>query len=263
MTSEAMAASHTGSPTDAASGAPGGAAKAAHDRSVLSIKSKLFLAFCAMAGLTILAAAIAWYAFVAIERSVDRITTESVPAMALSLRLAEMSTEIAATAPALMASVNQEARIAAQTKLEARSEELADLMHDLKATGIEPDTEASLVAIQEEIAQQLGGLNAAVKERLSLKVQREHRSADIAAAHGQLVESLEPLVDDAVFSLVISGEDLTARGTEAITGLVETGAQTVSRALGVPVYLGEVTQATMLLVILGMFLLQRYRIRRA
>ena len=45
-------------------------------------------------------------------------------------------------------------------------------------------------------------------------------------------------------------------------GLVETGAQTVSRALGVPVYLGDVTQATMLLVILCMFLLQRYRIRR-
>ena len=46
-------------------------------------------------------------------------------------------------------------------------------------------------------------------------------------------------------------------------GLVDTGAQTVSRALGVPVYLGEITQATMLLVTLGMFLLQRYRIRRA
>lgn len=45
-------------------------------------------------------------------------------------------------------------------------------------------------------------------------------------------------------------------------GLVDTGAQTVSRALGVPVYLGEITQATMLLVALGMLLLQRYRIRR-
>jgi ABC-type uncharacterized transport system permease subunit len=45
-------------------------------------------------------------------------------------------------------------------------------------------------------------------------------------------------------------------------GLVDTGAQTVSRALGVPVYLGEVTQATMLLVALGMFLLRRYRLRR-
>lgn len=45
-------------------------------------------------------------------------------------------------------------------------------------------------------------------------------------------------------------------------GLVDTGAQTVSRMLGVPVYLGEVTQATMLLVALGMFLLRRYQLRR-
>ncbi len=45
-------------------------------------------------------------------------------------------------------------------------------------------------------------------------------------------------------------------------GVIDTGAQTVSRALGVPVYLGEVTQATMLLVTLAMFLLQHYRIRR-
>ncbi len=55
---------------------------------------------------------------------------------------------------------------------------------------------------------------------------------------------------------------LGAGASALFFGLVETGAQTVSRALGVPVYLGEVTQATMLLVILGMFLLQRYRIRR-
>lgn len=56
---------------------------------------------------------------------------------------------------------------------------------------------------------------------------------------------------------------LGAAASALFFGLVETGAQTVSRALGVPVYLGEVTQATMLLVILGMFLLQRYRIRRS
>ncbi len=45
-------------------------------------------------------------------------------------------------------------------------------------------------------------------------------------------------------------------------GLIDTGAQTLSRAMGVPVYLGQVTQAIMLLVALGMFLLQRYRIIR-
>lgn len=45
-------------------------------------------------------------------------------------------------------------------------------------------------------------------------------------------------------------------------GLIDTGAQTVSRAMGVPVYLGEFAQAVMLLVALGMYLLQRYRIVR-
>ncbi len=46
-------------------------------------------------------------------------------------------------------------------------------------------------------------------------------------------------------------------------GLIDTGAQTVSRALGVPIYLGNVVQATLLLVTLSMFVLQNYRIRRA
>jgi len=44
-------------------------------------------------------------------------------------------------------------------------------------------------------------------------------------------------------------------------GLIDTGAQTVSRALGVPVYLGDVIQATLLLTTLSFLLLQRYRIR--
>ncbi len=45
-------------------------------------------------------------------------------------------------------------------------------------------------------------------------------------------------------------------------GLIDTGAQTVSRVLGVPVYLGDVVQSTLLLVTLAMLLLQNYRIKR-
>ena len=39
-------------------------------------------------------------------------------------------------------------------------------------------------------------------------------------------------------------------------GLIDTGSQTVSRTLGVPAYLGDVLQATLLLVTLAMLLLQ-------
>jgi simple sugar transport system permease protein len=45
-------------------------------------------------------------------------------------------------------------------------------------------------------------------------------------------------------------------------GLIDTGAQTVSRVMGVPVYLGDVVQSTLLLVTLSLFVLQNFRIRR-
>jgi ABC-type uncharacterized transport system permease subunit len=45
-------------------------------------------------------------------------------------------------------------------------------------------------------------------------------------------------------------------------GLIDTGAQSVSRALGVPIYLGNMVEAVLLLVTLSVFVLQDYRIRR-
>lgn len=45
-------------------------------------------------------------------------------------------------------------------------------------------------------------------------------------------------------------------------GLIETGAQSVSQVLGVPIYLGNVVEAALLLVTLSMLILQHYRIRR-
>ena len=85
------------------------AAARKHDgRAALGIKAKLFLAFGGMAMLTGIASAVAWYAFTDIDRSVTRITAESIVGMAASLRLAEKSAEITATAPALIASRNEE-----------------------------------------------------------------------------------------------------------------------------------------------------------
>src|SRR5512133_3074571 len=79
---------------------PAGGSSSAGKQS-FGIKGKLFLAFGVMALLTIIGSLVAWYAFTNIESSVKRITSESVPGMAASLRLAEKSAEIAATAPAL------------------------------------------------------------------------------------------------------------------------------------------------------------------
>jgi ABC-type uncharacterized transport system permease subunit len=86
---------------------------------------------------------------------------------------------------------------------------------------------------------------------------------EIAGIHYHLIDAISPgfgytgILIATLGSLSAWGVTLAA----LLIGLIDTGAQTVSRALGVPVYLGDVIQATLLLVTLGVLLLQRYRLR--
>lgn len=86
---------------------------------------------------------------------------------------------------------------------------------------------------------------------------------EIAGIHYHLIDAISPgfgytgILIATLGSLSAWGVTLAA----LFIGLIDTGAQTVSRALGVPVYLGDVIQATLLLVTLAVLLLQRYRLR--
>ena len=86
---------------------------------------------------------------------------------------------------------------------------------------------------------------------------------EIAGIHYHLIDAISPgfgytgILIATLGSLSAWGVTLAA----LFIGLIDTGAQTVSRALGVPVYLGDVIQATLLFVTLAVLLLQRYRLR--
>lgn len=86
--------------------------------------------------------------------------------------------------------------------------------------------------------------------------------SEVAGIHYHLIDALSPgygytgIIVATLGTLSSWGVALAA----LFIGLIDTGAQTVSRALGVPVYLGDVIQATLLLVTLAFLLLQRYRI---
>ena len=203
-----------------------------HDgKAALGIKAKLFLAFGGMAMLTGGASAVAWYAFTDIDRSVTRITAESIVGMATSLRLAEKSAEITATAPALIASRNEEERVQEQEKLVQRLNELSAVTEGLKATGVAEARLANLIDIEGKIATELKALDGAVEQRLRLSAQRETAVADLAVLHTKFQDVLEPLVDDAGFDLVTTSEEVTAKSKEAITGLVEGGVNALEALL--------------------------------
>src|SRR5262249_58442933 len=72
-----------------------------HDgKAALGIKAKLFMALGGMTMLTVGASAVAWYAFTDIDRSVARITAESIVGMAGSLPPAPKKAESNGAAPA-------------------------------------------------------------------------------------------------------------------------------------------------------------------
>ena len=137
---------------------PEAAARVPAGRTVFGIQAKLLLAFFSMAGLTMIASAVAWFAFMEVGRSVTHITTDSVPAMSLFQRLAEKSAQIAAAAPALMASATQEERVQEQASLEEREKELAALMEDLQGTEINPDRISRLTDIQKQFHHKFCGI---------------------------------------------------------------------------------------------------------
>lgn len=87
--------------------------------------------------------------------------------------------------------------------------------------------------------------------------------SEVAGIHYHLIDAISPGYGYTGIIIATLGA-LNAWGVALAAlfiGIIDTGAQTVSRALGVPAYLGDVIQATLLLVTLGMLLLQSYRIR--
>lgn len=87
--------------------------------------------------------------------------------------------------------------------------------------------------------------------------------SEIAGIHYHLIDAISPGYGYTGILIATLGA-LNAWGVALaalFVGLIDTGAQTVSRALGVPAYLGDVIQATLLLVTLGLLLVQNYRLR--
>jgi simple sugar transport system permease protein len=89
-------------------------------------------------------------------------------------------------------------------------------------------------------------------------------AGEVAGIHFHLIDAIsDGLGYSGIVIATLGGLNPFGTGIAALfMGLIDTGAQTVSRTLGVPVYLGDVVQSTLLLVTLALFVMQNFRIRR-
>jgi len=198
----------------------------------LGIRAKLFLAFLGFAVLTVAACVVAWLIFTTIERAVDRVTEESVPGMVDALAMSKTVADISASAPALFASSNQEELAAERATLDGEINSFTEIAAALGRAG-RYEGERPIADAAVDLLTALDGLAESVETRLALQRRRESISADLHEAHTKFNETLEPLVDDAVFNLVITGEKVMADNTESINNLVDDGASRIDHLLSI------------------------------
>lgn len=89
-------------------------------------------------------------------------------------------------------------------------------------------------------------------------------ASEVAGIHFHLVESISGGAGNTgiIVATLAALNPLGVIPSALFIGLIDTGAQSVSRALGVPIHLGDVVQAMLLLIILATSLFQNYRLRR-
>ncbi len=207
------------------------AAASSAARTRFGIKAKLLLAFAALAGLTAVASAVAWLVFEDTGRAATHLARESLPRIETALTLAQTSGEIAVAAPALMAARSQAERIGEQARLASHTRALEALIQEVEATPGSLLVSERLSTLFHSLVLHLADLDQAIERRLDLQSDLADRVGTLASVHARFLTAIEPIVDDAVFDLVLQGDALTDEGAEALTTLVDDGVGTVDRLL--------------------------------
>src|ERR1043166_1235362 len=187
----------------------------------IGVNAKLQGAFGAVAILTVIAAAVAIFAFSATERGFERVSGHEVPVMTDALRLSAVSGEISAGAARFGSTKTgaERAPIAATIALKRR--QLAVLMDQLRGGRGASPAFATVETASQRLTANLAALEEAVTERSRLRARLEAELDAVHRAHARIGEKLTPIVDDSYFDDVMTPEDVGKSG-ERVKGLIAT-----------------------------------------
>ena len=181
-----------------------------------TIRARLYLAFGFAAALTIIGAWVAFYEFTVIGSTTNEIVSRSLPATAVSLRLAEQASSLVSSGPRLMTAGSDKVRAEILADISKQEESLEAGIAQLKALGIAntDDIETSRKAL----AQLLQTLNQSVSNRITMSNERSYLASSVRAAHEAFLLALTPAIDDANFDLMMNAKQ---EGAAAVEGRLE------------------------------------------
>ena len=171
-----------------------------------TIRARLYLAFGAAAGMTVIGSLFALFAFTTIGATLSEIVFRSMPATVESMRLSQDTSDLVAFAPRLMAAEDESHRAEIASEIAAQSRNLKVRIDRLRALNASQSAEIADTLdrsmARAAMDERLNALSQAVADRIQISTQRRTLALAVRKAHENLLEAITPAIDDANFDLM-------------------------------------------------------------
>lgn len=159
------------------------------------IRVRLFLAFVAVAILSVVACALGWLSYDRLGGTLDEFAESHLPALGVAAKLAEEGGAINATAPILAGSRTEEEMDAIRDALGRRLTTLRALTDAMEGgvPGLRP--------VVDSLGRNLAELDGTVRRRLALARRNQEAIERLRWLHADFLDELDPLVADARFNI--------------------------------------------------------------
>jgi methyl-accepting chemotaxis protein len=214
------------------------------------IRAKLFLAFAAVSGTTVVAGVAGWLMFAQVRELFHDVSGRNIPEIIATLGLQTETQTLAASAPAMLAVQSQDQRTSELAALKARQQNITQRLDAI--SGLNSDSQAAdnLKALNAAINAKLAALDGVVDERLKLSARSDEIRKGAVGAQAKINEVLLPALEQAQQDVMmvsmtaggdanqstmtllklVSREVPVSQGFADLVGLVNRGAGALDRA---------------------------------
>ncbi|MDR6772333.1 ATP-binding protein [Azospirillum sp. BE72] len=159
------------------------------------IRARLFLAFVAVAVLSVAACVLGWLSYDRLGGTLDEFAESHLPALGLAAKLAEEGGAIIATAPILAGSRTE-------AEMDAIRDTLGRRLTALRAlTGAIEGGVPGLRPVVDALGRNLAELDGTVRRRLALARRNQEAIERLRWLHADFLDEIDPLVADARFNI--------------------------------------------------------------
>jgi methyl-accepting chemotaxis protein len=216
-------------------------------RSQLGIRAKLFFAFAAVSGTTVIAGAAGWLMFSQIRDLFHGVAGRNIPEIVETLGLQTETQALAGSAPTLLAARTQAQRQQELAELKARQDGIAKRLDIVSGTRADKESIAKLKSLIASMNTKLAALDGAVDDRLKLGA---HGAAVIKAAQTaqtKLNDVLLPAGEKAQADITMVSMTIGGDATQSMMTLLKLVSTQVPVSQGFADLVGYVNLASSLL----------------